>query len=173
YHAHAGKALSQCPAMDILEQRTGVPKNYLATTATALTTLLVSLNELAAPDRNLIGWGSPANLSMKVIQSLSGRDDVQWLTYWVIFGFLTYPESFALRILLYYSPWYFAAKAIFVIWFQLPQPKGAATLYHAATRLSIDRARAYANSTTHHLVTSFTHTATTPAGHSVGFADVY
>jgi len=172
YHARADKALSQYPAMNTLEQRTGVPKTYLAAGGAALMTLLVSVNALAAPASNLVGWGLPAYLSMKAIETPSGRDDVQWLTYWVIFGFLTYLESFALRIVLYYFPWYFAAKTIFVIWLQLPQTKGAATLYHAAIRPSIDRARVQATSpTTRYPATNSTQTA--PAGYNVGVEKVY
>ncbi|QRV88312.1 YOP1 protein [Ceratobasidium sp. AG-Ba] len=172
YHARADKALSQYPAMNTLEQRTGVPKTYLAAGGVGLMFLLVSVNALAAPASNLVGWLLPAYLSMKAIETPSGRDDVQWLTYWVIFGFLTYLESFALRIVLYYFPWYFAAKTIFVIWLQLPQTKGAATLYHAAIRPSIDRARVQATSpTTRYPATTSTHSV--PAGYSVGAEKVY
>ena len=69
---------------------------------------------------NLIGWGLPAYLSFKAIESPGIQDDVQWLTYWVVFGFFNFMESFALRIVLYYFPWYFAFKTIFVLWLQLP-----------------------------------------------------
>lgn len=64
--------------MNRLEQRTGVPKTYLAAGGAALMTLLVSVNALAAPASNLVGWGLPAYLSMKALETPSGRDDVQW-----------------------------------------------------------------------------------------------
>jgi receptor expression-enhancing protein 5/6 len=32
---------------------------------------------------NIIGWGLPAYLSVKAIESPSTNDDKQWLTYWV------------------------------------------------------------------------------------------
>ncbi|CAE6377963.1 unnamed protein product [Rhizoctonia solani] len=174
YHARADKALSQYPAMNQLEQRTGVPKTYLAGGAVGLMVLLVSVNALAAPASNLVGWGLPAYMSMKAIETTSGRDDVQWLTYWVTFGFLTYLESFALRPILYYIPWYFALKTIFVLWLQLPQTKGAAKLYHAAIRPSMDRARLQATSpTTRYPATTSTQNAPTPAGYTVGAERVY
>ncbi|KAG9093312.1 ER membrane protein DP1/Yop1 [Ceratobasidium sp. UAMH 11750] len=172
YHARADKVLSQYPAMNTLEQRTGVPKTYLAAGGAALMFLLVSVNALAAPASNLVGWGLPAYMSMKAIETPSGRDDVQWLTYWVIFGFLTYLESFALRLVLHYLPWYFAIKTVFVLWLQLPQTQGAATLYHAAIRPSMDRARVQAtNPTTRYPATTSTHTA--PAGYNIGAEKVY
>ncbi|KAF8677441.1 TB2/DP1, HVA22 family [Rhizoctonia solani] len=172
YHARADKALSQYPAMNKLEQRTGVPKTYLAAGGVGLMFLLISVNALAAPASNLVGWGLPAYMSMRAIETPSGRDDVQWLTYWVIFGFLTYLESFALRIVLYYVPWYFALKTVFVLWLQLPQFKGAATMYHAAIRPSMDRARLQATSpTTRYPAT--TNTQNAPAGYNVGNERVY
>lgn len=67
--------------MNTLEQRTGVPKTYLAAGAAGLMTLLVSVNALAAPASNLVGWGLPAYLSMKAIETPSGRDDVQWYAF--------------------------------------------------------------------------------------------
>ena len=85
-----------------------------------LLSLLLLINSLAAPVSNLIGWGLPAYLSFKAIESPGIQDDVQWLTYWVVFGFFNFMESFALRIVLYYFPWYFAFKTIFVLWLQLP-----------------------------------------------------
>ncbi|KDN43391.1 hypothetical protein RSAG8_06175, partial [Rhizoctonia solani AG-8 WAC10335] len=173
YHARADKALAQYPAMNKLEQRTGVPKTYLAGAGAALMVLLVSVNALAAPASNFVGWGLPAYLSMKAIETPSGRDDVQWLTYWVIFGFLTYLESFALRVILYYLPWYFALKTVFVLWLQLPQTKGAAHLYHAAIRPSMDRARLQATSPTtrYPATTSTQHAPTT--GYTVGAEQIY
>ena len=52
---------------------------------------------IAAPVSNLIGWGLPAYLSFKALESSGHDDDVQWLTYWVIFGFFNFAEGFALR----------------------------------------------------------------------------
>jgi hypothetical protein len=82
--------------------------------------ILHTFNSLAAPISNLVGWGLPAYLSFKAIESPSPHDDVQWLTYWVVFGFFNFLESFALRVVLYYVPWYFAFKSLFIVWLQLP-----------------------------------------------------
>lgn len=78
YHARADKALSQYPTMNRLEQQTGVPKTYIAGGGAALLLLLISVNALAAPASNLVGWGLPAYLSMKAIDTPSTRDDIQW-----------------------------------------------------------------------------------------------
>ena len=112
--------LTKYPVLNTLEQRTQVPKAYTVIGALTFVIILHTFNSLAAPVSNLVGWGLPAYLSFKAIESPSQHDDVQWLTYWVVFGFFNFLESFALRIVLYYFPWYFAFKSLFIVWLQLP-----------------------------------------------------
>lgn len=97
-----------------------MPKGYLVLGSTFVITFLHIFNSLAAPVSNLVGWALPAYLSFKAVESPSPHDDVQWLTYWVVFGFFNFLESFALRLVLYYVPWYFAFKTLFIVWLQLP-----------------------------------------------------
>lgn len=106
--------------MNNLEQRTQVPKAYAAVGTVAVLTILHFINSLAAPVSNLIGWALPAYFSFKAIESPGAQDDIQWLTYWVVFGLFNFTESFALRVVLYYFPWYFAFKTVFILWLQLP-----------------------------------------------------
>lgn len=87
----------------------------------AMMCLLIFINPIALPVSNLIGWGLPAFLSFRAIESPGTQDDVQWLTYWVVFGFFNFLETFALRVVLYYLPFYFAFKTVFLLWLQLPQ----------------------------------------------------
>lgn len=112
--------LSKYPVLVSLEQRAQLPKAYAFIGAVALLTLLHFVNTLAAPVSNLIGWGLPAYLSFKALESPGNDDDAQWLTYWIIFGFFNFAEGFALRALLYYFPWYFSFKTLFILWLQLP-----------------------------------------------------
>lgn len=83
-------------------------------------TLLIMINALAAPVSNLVGWALPAYLSLQAIETPQHEDDIQWLTYWVVFGFFNFIESLALRPLLYYIPFFYAFKTLFVLWLQLP-----------------------------------------------------
>lgn len=112
--------LSKYSLLVSVEQRTQVPKTYAFIGTVTLLTLLHFVNALAAPISNLIGWGLPAYLSFKALESPGNDDDTQWLTYWVIFGFFNFAEGFALRALLYYFPWYFSFKTLFILWLQLP-----------------------------------------------------
>lgn len=144
--------MSKYPVIVQAEQRTQVPKTYLALGTLALLAISHTFNALAAPTSNLVGFALPAYLSVRAIESPAAQDDVQWLTYWVVFGFFNFLESFCLRVVLYYFPWYFAFKSIFVIWLQLPAFRvrhsyvigrgaysrsafqGAQTLYHSALK---------------------------------------
>jgi len=128
------KELSKYPVLNNMEQRTQVPKTYAVIGTVGLLGLLLLVNPLASPVSNLIGWGLPAYLSFKAIESPGQQDDVQWLTYWVVFGFFNFMESFALRVVLYYFPWYFAFKTVFVLWLQLPAFRGAQSTYHTVLK---------------------------------------
>lgn len=112
--------LTKYPVLINFEQRTQIPKTYAVLGASLLVVILHMFNALAAPVSNLVGWALPAYLSFKALESPSTQDDVQWLTYWVVFGFFNFLESFALRLVLYYVPWYFAFKTLFILWLQLP-----------------------------------------------------
>ncbi|KAJ7859488.1 TB2/DP1, HVA22 family-domain-containing protein [Mycena olivaceomarginata] len=72
---------------------------------------------------------SPRTSPSKPSRPPAPQDDIQWLTYWVVFGFFNFLESFALRVVLYYLPWYFAFKTVFILWLQLPAFRGAQTTY--------------------------------------------
>lgn len=106
--------------LNTFEKRTQVPKSYAFLGATFLLIFFHFFNALAGPVSNLVGWALPAYLSFQALDTPGHQDDIQWLTYWVVFGFFNFLESLALNVVLYYFPWYFTFKSIFVIWLQLP-----------------------------------------------------
>ncbi|KAK7468420.1 ER membrane protein DP1/Yop1 [Stygiomarasmius scandens] len=134
YNEQLDKELSKYPVLVNLEQRTQVPKTYAVAGSVAFVVLLHLFNPLAAPVSTFVGWALPAYLSFKAIESPSPKDDIQWLTYWVVFGAFTFVESIALRVVLYYVPWYFAFKTLFIVWLQLPYFRGAETAYHVVLK---------------------------------------
>ncbi|KAG2030045.1 TB2/DP1, HVA22 family-domain-containing protein [Suillus americanus] len=129
YFQQLDKELTKYPVLNTFEQRTQVPKTYFVISTVLLLTLFHFVNPLAAPVSNLVGWALPCYLSFKALESPGHQDDVQWLTYWVVFGFFNFLESIALRMVLYYFPWYFAFKTVFILWLQLPNFRGAQTIY--------------------------------------------
>jgi len=129
YIAQLDKELTKYPVLTQFEQRTQIPKAYGVLGGVLLLTLFHFVNSIAGPVSNLVGWAVPAFLSFKALESPGHQDDIQWLTYWIVFGGFNFMESIALRPVLYYFPWYFAFKTIFVIWLQIPTFRGAQTLY--------------------------------------------
>ncbi|VDC07010.1 unnamed protein product [Peniophora sp. CBMAI 1063] len=134
YVSQLDKELGKYPVMNSIEQRSQVPKSYIFLGGVALALLLHTVNALAAPVSNLIGWGLPAYLSFKAIESPGHEDDVQWLTYWIVFGFFNFLEGFAISVVLYYLPWYYAFKSVFILWLQLPAFRGAQKTYYTVLK---------------------------------------
>ncbi|CAE6428677.1 Protein YOP1 [Rhizoctonia solani AG-1 IB] len=134
YVAQLDKELNKYPFLLNLEQRSQIPKAYGVIGAAGLLTLLIFINAFASPVSNLVGWALPAYLSLRAIESPQPEDDTQWLTYWTVFGFFNFLESFALRMVLYYFPFYYIFKTAFVLWLQLPATRGARTLHQSVLR---------------------------------------
>ena len=76
---------------------------------------------------SIVGFVYPAFKSFEAIEK-KGRDDTQWLIYWVVYAFFSIIETFV-DILLYWIPFYYAFKMAFLLWAMLPQTKGAKFLY--------------------------------------------
>lgn len=117
---HYSIQLSRYPILLQLEESTQIPKAYGVIIAIAVFLSTIFINSLALPVSNFVGWALPAYLSHIAIDTPQTGDDVQWLTYWTVFGFFTFLESLALRPVLYYVPYYFPIKTAFVLWLQLP-----------------------------------------------------
>lgn len=59
----------------------------------AVYALLVFLNVGSGFLVNSVGFAIPAYYSLEALFSPSKTDDTQWLTYWVVYAFLTVLES--------------------------------------------------------------------------------
>jgi len=138
YVAQLDKELAKYPYMTQIEQKTSVPKAWLFIGSSAVLLVGMLVNALAAPISNFIGWLLPAYLSFRALETKEAEDDIQWLTYWVVFGFFNFLESIALNLVLYYFPFYYVFKTAFVLWLQLPATKGARTLYLSVARPLLD-----------------------------------
>lgn len=82
---------------------------------------------------NLIGFFIPTYFSLAALETPQPQDDVQWLTYWVVFGFFTFIESFV-SVVLYWFPFYYTFKTLAIVWLVLPQTQGAKLVYHKFLR---------------------------------------
>ncbi|KAL0362499.1 UNVERIFIED_CONTAM: HVA22-like protein f [Sesamum calycinum] len=75
----------------------------------------------------------PLYASMRAIESPSTLDDQQWLTYWVLYSFITLFELSCWKILQWLPFWPYL-KLVFCAWLVLPIFNGAAYIYENFVR---------------------------------------
>ncbi|KAM3343431.1 HVA22-like protein f [Capsicum galapagoense] len=88
-------------------------------------TIAKSLNALMGPGVMLL---YPLYSSMRAIESPSPLDDQQWLTYWVLYSFITLFELSCWKILQWLPFWPYI-KLICCMWLVLPIFNGAAYIH--------------------------------------------
>ncbi|PWN25653.1 protein YOP1 [Jaminaea rosea] len=143
--AQIDKELSKYPHLVNFERTTSVPKAYAAIGTVSLLTILIFFNIFAGFLTNLIGFAAPAYFSMKALESPQPQDDVQWLTYWVVFGAFTFAETFV-NVILYWFPFYYTIKTFIVLYLMLPQTQGAKVVYSRVLRPIFVNTKASVNS---------------------------
>merc|ERR1712071_232445 len=104
-----------------------IPKEYLVIGGGLLFFLLIFFGIGAGSLCSIVGFVYPAFKSFEAIEN-KGKDDTQWLIYWVVYAFFSIIEVFV-DMLLYWIPFYYAFKMAFLLWAMLPQTKGAKFLY--------------------------------------------
>jgi len=133
YNSQVDKELLKYPQIVKLEQQIGIPKTYLAASVIGIVFVLIFFNVWGSLFSNIIGWLYPAYASFKAIESAKKTDDTQWLTYWTVFGFFNIVEFFS-NIVLYWVPFYFLIKTVFLLWLSLPPFNGAKIVYARGIR---------------------------------------
>ena len=78
---------------------------------------------------DLIGIVYPAYMSFKAIESPGAEDDKQWLTYWVVFALTRVSETF-FDFFLFWLPFYFLGKLLFLLWLAFPETRGAILIFN-------------------------------------------
>jgi receptor expression-enhancing protein 5/6 len=128
--AQLDKELSKYPTLNRLEAQLGgvVSKAHATVGILSIFSLFVFFNIAAGFLTNLLGWGIPAYLSMKALETPGHDDDTQWLTYWVIFGGFNFLESMS-GLLVSWFPYYYTFKTCFILYLILPQTRGATVVY--------------------------------------------
>lgn len=116
--------------MQKFESSTNLPKSYGIIGAFSFYLLLIFINvggigEILA---NIIGFVIPTYYSLVALKTKDTTDDTQLLTYWIVFAFLSVIEFWS-KAILYWIPFYWFFKTIFLIYTVIPQLKGAQLVY--------------------------------------------
>ncbi|ORZ24305.1 TB2/DP1, HVA22 family-domain-containing protein [Absidia repens] len=125
--------LSQYKYANDVERLTGVRKSYVAAGVAGVFTIMIFFNLAGQLLTNALSWLYPAYASFKAIETPSTEDDKQWLTYWTVIGFVQLIEYFS-DILLFWFPFYYLFKTLFVLYLTLPRFRGAQVLYTRVLR---------------------------------------
>lgn len=124
------KELSKYPVLQNFEQQTSIPKVYAILGLGALYFFLVFFNIAGEFLVNIAGFILPAYYSLDALFSSGTGDDTQWLTYWVVYAFLTVFESAVNAV--YWFPFYYTFKFVLITWMALPQTGGAQIIFRSA-----------------------------------------
>lgn len=110
--------LSKYPALVNLEKTTSVPKTYAVIGLATLYFFFIVFNLGGQLLTNFAGFVIPGYYSLEALFTTSKHDDTQWLTYWVVFSLFTVIES--LISVVYWFPFYYTFKFVFLLWLSLP-----------------------------------------------------
>ncbi|KAL7568454.1 hypothetical protein ACA910_012166 [Epithemia clementina (nom. ined.)] len=124
--------LSQYDRLKEIEDKTGYPKSIFFIIGVLLfgtVLVLVGGTKLIV---DLMGFVYPAYMSFKSMDSGS-QDMTQWLTYWVVFSFLSILENL-LGFLVDFIPFYTWIKIGIIVWMYHPSTMGAKTVYEQGLR---------------------------------------
>jgi len=123
------KELSKYPTLNNLEKQSSVPKVYAFLGLISTYFFLIFFNIGGQFLTNIAGFVIPGYYSLEALFSSVKSDDTQWLTYWVVFAFLTVFESAVNAV--YWFPFYYTFKFILVLWLALPVTGGAQIVFRS------------------------------------------
>ncbi|KZL82039.1 hva22 family tb2 dp1 protein, partial [Colletotrichum incanum] len=129
YIGQLDRELSKYPALNNIEKSTNVPKAYAVIGVASLYFFLIIFNLGGQLLTNFAGFVIPGYYSLNALFTANKQDDTQWLTYWVVFAFFTVAES--LVNVVYWFPFYFTFKFVFLLWLALPTFRGAEIIFNS------------------------------------------
>ncbi|KAK1766090.1 TB2/DP1, HVA22 family-domain-containing protein [Phialemonium atrogriseum] len=129
YVGQLDRELSKYPLFVNLEKTTAIPKTYAVLGLVSLYFFLIIFNLGGQLLTNLAGFVIPGYYSLEALFTASKADDTQWLTYWVVFSFFTVAES--LVSVVYWFPFYYTFKFVFLLWLSLPTFRGSEVIFRS------------------------------------------
>lgn len=114
----------------MFEQQTGLPRSYAVLGFGVVYFIIIFLNVGGVGQllSNVAGFVVPGYFSLIALETRGKDDDTELLTYWVVFAFFNVIEFWS-RAILYWVPFYFFLKTIFLLYIGVPAFGGAKLIY--------------------------------------------
>lgn len=129
YISQIDKELSKYSAINNFEKQTSIPKVYAFIGIIATYFAFIFFNLGGQLLTNFAGTVIPSYYTIQALNSEEKRDDTQWLTYWLVYAFLTVFESAINAV--YWFPFYYTFKFLLVLWLALPATGGAQVVFRS------------------------------------------
>ncbi|PSK39277.1 hypothetical protein C7M61_001882 [Candidozyma pseudohaemuli] len=128
--AKIDKATAGIQPLQVFEQQTGLPRSYAVLGFGVLYFVVIFLNVGGVGQllSNVAGFVIPGYFSLIALETTGKDDDTELLTYWVVFAFFNVIEFWS-RAILYWVPFYFFLKTIFLLYIGVPAFGGAKIIY--------------------------------------------
>lgn len=119
----------------MFEQQSGLPRSYLVLGGVGVYFLMIFLNFAGIGQllSNVAGFVVPGYYSLVALETASTSDDTELLTYWVVFAGLSVVEFWS-RAILYWVPFYYLFKTVFLLYVGIPGTGGATFVYQSFIR---------------------------------------
>lgn len=122
------KDFEKCAPIVFIANKTGLKPGHIVG-ASFIAGLILILTGIASDFITAIfGFLYPAYMSFKALETPDPGDDVQWLTYWVVFVLITFLDS-VFGTVLSIIPLYNVLKLVFYIYLFYPKSRGATVIY--------------------------------------------
>merc|ERR1712195_240184 len=118
--------------MESLQDKTGVDKFFLAVAGVVAVLFFIFFGFGAGVLAMLVGFLYPAFSSFKALESQCTDRQRFWVVYWCFSTVECFLEPF-----LYFVPFYYPIKLVFLVWLFYPQTKGAETIYNTVLKALI------------------------------------
>ena len=121
---------------DQLYEKTGVAPEVLIMISIIVLSFMLFFGIFPNIICNLIAYLFPFYGTLYTIENK--KFDKNWLIYWVLLGMISVMES-AIHIILYWIPFYYPLKAVFLLWSMSTKYKGATLVYEKLLKERVKR----------------------------------
>ncbi|SCP04224.1 HVA22/TB2/DP1 family protein, putative [Plasmodium ovale] len=121
------------PVLNDMGKKLGIKPSYVVVSVGGFLLLSLIFGWGAALICNMVGFAYPAYQSFKAVESQSHDETKLWLTYWVVFSLFFFIE-YLIDVILFWVPFYYLVKLLFLLYLYMPQVRGAETVYNLIIR---------------------------------------